>query len=234
MFGYDEFNNNVKKEEMPPVLEPIENLNNENNYVAPSMDVLSNEVNNNYNLENDILDSYDRGENLNNLAYNNISSVEGYNTIGNNNVSLNQDYNTNINSDVSLNQDNNINNYNTDFIINQEINSNKNKYNETNDNFHLLENKEKIIIQDNNFEEKQNLNTELDINKISDTSNELNYEEVFSKEDNEQKNEEPLLTYKCVEKIAKLVEELKNEGYDIQLSEFDFEKLFQLVIKINK
>lgn len=80
--------------------------------------------------------------------------------------------------------------------------------------------------------------TETDTLEIMDIENE-DETEVPAENENvtltkETQNIEPGSISKCVDKIKELLEEIKASGIDIELEEFDFESMYQLVVKINK
>ncbi len=81
--------------------------------------------------------------------------------------------------------------------------------------------------------------TEPDTLEIMDFENEEDLDEPDEKNEAEtsQKEEitiEPGSISKNVERIKALLEEIKSSGIDLELEEFDFETMYQLIIKINK
>lgn len=81
--------------------------------------------------------------------------------------------------------------------------------------------------------------TEPDTLEIMDFENEEDLDEPEEKNEAEtsQKEEvsiEPGSISKNVERIKTLLEEIKSSGIDLELEEFDFETMYQLIIKINK
>lgn len=81
--------------------------------------------------------------------------------------------------------------------------------------------------------------TEPDTLEIMDFENEEDLDEPEEKNEVEtsQKEEitiEPGSISKNVERIKALLEEIKSSGIDLELEEFDFETMYQLIIKINK
>lgn len=81
--------------------------------------------------------------------------------------------------------------------------------------------------------------TEPDTLEIMDFENEEDLDEPEEKDEAEtsQKEEitiEPGSISKNVERIKALLEEIKSSGIDLELEEFDFETMYQLIIKINK
>lgn len=81
--------------------------------------------------------------------------------------------------------------------------------------------------------------TEPDTLEIMDFENEEDLDEPEEKNEAEtsQKEEvslEPESISKNVERIKALLEEIKSSGIDLELEEFDFETMYQLIIKINK
>ena len=81
--------------------------------------------------------------------------------------------------------------------------------------------------------------TEPDTLEIMDFENEEDLDEPEEKNEAEtsQKEEitiEPGSISKNVERIKALLEEIKSSGIDLELEEFDFETMYQLIIKINK
>lgn len=81
--------------------------------------------------------------------------------------------------------------------------------------------------------------TEPDTLEIMDFENEEDLDEPEEKNESEtsQKEEitiEPGSISKNVERIKALLEEIKSSGIDLELEEFDFETMYQLIIKINK
>ena len=66
-------------------------------------------------------------------------------------------------------------------------------------------------------------------------SKESNIDESTNANDKQKSNEQlPGSVSKDVQRIKDLIEELKNNGADIELEEFDFETMYQLIVKLNK
>ena len=66
-------------------------------------------------------------------------------------------------------------------------------------------------------------------------SKESNTDESNNANDKQKSNEQLLgSASKNVQRIEDLIEELKNNGADIELEEFDFETMYQLIVKLNK
>ena len=66
-------------------------------------------------------------------------------------------------------------------------------------------------------------------------SKESNTDESTNANDKQKSNEQlPGSVSKDVQRIKDLIEELKNNGADIELEEFDFETMYQLIVKLNK
>lgn len=59
-------------------------------------------------------------------------------------------------------------------------------------------------------------------------------EETIESNSEEELTEDKDLVSTSVEKIKNLVQELKDNGADIELDEFDFESMYQLIVKLNK
>lgn len=95
------------------------------------------------------------------------------------------------------------------------------------------------IVQDKIIEENKTDPSILDLNDSYDEEDTLDIMDF--EEDNVEESapngiieqEKPLLMDN-VEKIKKLIMELKNSGVDIELEEYDFEHMYQLIVKINK
>ena len=66
-------------------------------------------------------------------------------------------------------------------------------------------------------------------------SKESNTAESININESQNTNEQLLGSVsKNVQRIKDLIEELKNNGADIELEEFDFETMYQLIVKLNK
>ena len=66
-------------------------------------------------------------------------------------------------------------------------------------------------------------------------SKESNTDESVNINESQNTNEQLLGSVsKNVQRIKDLIEELKNNGADIELEEFDFETMYQLIVKLNK
>ena len=66
-------------------------------------------------------------------------------------------------------------------------------------------------------------------------SKESNTDESININESQNTNEQLLGSVsKNVQRIKDLIEELKNNGADIELEEFDFETMYQLIVKLNK
>lgn len=81
--------------------------------------------------------------------------------------------------------------------------------------------------------------TEPDTLEIMDFENEEDLDEPEEKNEAETSQKEaitiePGSISKNVERIKALLEEIKSSGIDLELEEFDFETMYQLIIKINK
>lgn len=73
--------------------------------------------------------------------------------------------------------------------------------------------------------------TEPDVLEIMDLENDVKEEAV---EESDESSISQGLVSKNVEKIKALIEELKASGVDIELEEFDFESMYQLIVKLKK
>lgn len=103
------------------------------------------------------------------------------------------------------------------------------------------------IVQDKELKEdvsKEDLGldysyTEPDVLEIMDLDQEPENENNSNAESLDENNkslvkEEENTTRRAVDKIKSLIEELKTLGYNIEFDEFDFEELYQLIIKLKK
>ncbi len=71
-----------------------------------------------------------------------------------------------------------------------------------------------------------------DMLEIMDLDNDSKSEET--KEVNGEENKDSTTVLDNVTKIKNVIEDLKNKGADIEVEEFDFETMYQLVVKLNK
>lgn len=104
------------------------------------------------------------------------------------------------------------------------------------------ENIDYTIIQDKEIEKSKEEVQNLSNLGIEDSYDEEDTLDIMDfEEDNDEEsatgdasNEEKPLLIENVEKIKKVIEELKQSGVDIEFEEFDFEHMYQLIVKINK
>lgn len=196
------------------------NFNSDLNYNMPL------ESNNNFNMES-----------ISNNFSPNINSQDN-----NDFVTNNQD-NTNLLSNNIINQTEVSQN---DISNNLVIPENKNNFDipltteENNETTSLNSKINYDIIQDKSLQEIKEEETDLLSLGLDDSYSEPDMLEIMDIEseqlddsNNEETDETPSVLDN-VDKIKKLVEELKNNGVDIQLEEFDFESMYQLIIKLNK
>ena len=92
------------------------------------------------------------------------------------------------------------------------------------------------VIQDENLgedkKEPQNL-SDLGVENAYNEPDMLDIMDITDEEEGSQ--EQKTLSYnEIVDKIKKLIDDLKREGAKIDLEEFDFEQMYQLIIKLNK
>ncbi|MBQ9013335.1 MAG: hypothetical protein IJ094_07265 [Bacilli bacterium] len=228
------------------------NQNISSNVIPNSNNQINNNLNNEYNL-NPEFNNFNQ-----NNSYINEGQINGP-QLNNSNQFINQDLNNSINdlSALSVNNDIESNNIeNTDTLTSKEIDatSDSNPVNNDVDNSNNNINEPEAakndydIVQDENLGEpelKEGLDesyTEPDVLEIMDLdTKEETLDEVQEKEehqdnveqDSNSKIDKPLIKT-AVDKIKELVEELKESGIDIEIDEFDFEELFQLVVKLKK
>ena len=235
-------------------------LNNPNQFI--NQNIFSNVIpNSNNQINNNLNNEYNFNPEFNNFNQNNSYINEGQINgpqLNNSNQFINQDLNNSINdsSASSVNNDIESNNIeNTDTLAPKEIDatSDSNPVNNDVDNSNNINEAEAAkndydIVQDENLGEpelKEELDesyTEPDVLEIMDLdTKEETLDEVQEKEehqdnveqDSNSKIDKPLIKT-AVDKIKELVEELKESGIDIEIDEFDFEELFQLVVKLKK
>ena len=96
-----------------------------------------------------------------------------------------------------------------------------------NDDYEIVEDKK---INDDDLSQLQDLGIE----NSYDTEDTLDIMDINEEEQEETENKEEKSTKEIVDKIKDLVEELKTDGKDINIEEFDFEKMYQIIIKIDK
>ena len=232
-----------------PINNPINNFNQNNSYISegqingPQLDnpnqfinqnISSNVIpNSNNQINNNLNNEYNLNPEFNNFNQNNSYINEGQINgpqLNNSNQFINQDLNNSINDLSALSVNNDVDNSNNNI---NEPEAAKNDYD---------------IVQDENLGEpelKEGLDesyTEPDVLEIMDLdTKEETLDEVQEKEehqdnveqDSNSKIDKPLIKT-AVDKIKELVEELKESGIDIEIDEFDFEELFQLVVKLKK
>lgn len=158
--------------------------------------------------------------------------------------------NTNANSNFNLgekafnqspeNVENNIlgqENLNNNSVLNEDNEITRELDNTTNtEPVDLGINNEYTIIQDSNLN-----NSSQNVSTLSDLGIEGTYDEPYTldimdiNEDESDDDSKPILSVSAsVLKLKEVVEDLKRQGVNIELEEFDFEHMLQLVIKINK
>lgn len=253
---------NTLSQDLPPELGAIKNLNEATKVDAPTMDVLGpmNVMPEEPLFSNDPITAYEKGNvNLNNdintvpiastpidaLNYDIHSEINQ----ATNNLYTNDNFLNNFNSaDPSFNQEinpvsmTNINNeFSADLPNIKEEDELKDNYTIVQDVLEKELSPEYDIVDKpltiENREEKKEVNKEvLDIMdyeedeeetlKASEEPQELVKPEIET-------NEKPLLIEQ-VKKIEKLVNEMKSIGIDVKLEQYDFEHMYQLIIKINK
>lgn len=76
--------------------------------------------------------------------------------------------------------------------------------------------------------------TEPDVLEIMDLDNDVKEELEEETDESDESFSSKGLVSKNVEKIKSLIEELKASGVDIELEEFDFESMYQLIVKLKK
>lgn len=129
---------------------------------------------------------------------------------------------------------------------------NKEEVNDTNDNYEShheesklsndlsIEKEDYSIVNDSINDDASDKITDLEKLGIEDTYNEPDTIEIMDMDSNEKDsiNEESSISFDKisddVEKIKKLVDTLKEEGAKVELEEFDFESMYQIVIKFSK
>lgn len=195
---------------------------------------------------------------------NNEYDISNYNTINQPTSIVNQtelnDFNNTIGSQNSF--ENPVNDYKTeesnqDYTIDQSIINDEQQLESRQDKEETKEDniKEYDILQNEslNEENKEEELKETSINDLGldesytepDTLEIMDFENEEDLDEPEEKNEaetsqkeeitiEPGSISKNVERIKALLEEIKSSGIDLELEEFDFETMYQLIIKINK
>lgn len=74
----------------------------------------------------------------------------------------------------------------------------------------------------------------MDIDSDFEQESEVATNELLDEEDGLEEQETKGLVLKNVNKIKELIEELKESGTDIEIEEFDFESMYQLIVKLKK
>ena len=233
--------------DVPPTLNEIKPLSNDNLNSAPTMDALGpmnimpeNLPSNNLNdqgpiLNNNIDQDLNRNNTFNSVPTNNDYFVpnSNINNIPNTNLESNpvniESVNTQNNTLENLYQIKNDSLNNTLENINNNTNSSISELPKENPVIpDIIENKNEptfeisdISLNNESSDLKKAEEDMLDINDVEETKNVI--------EEKAEKTSE-----KIVEKFKNLIEELKLEGKNIEFQEFDFDKLYQLIIKIEK
>lgn len=206
--------------------------------------------NGNFNLNNNMLSSTPSST-FSGQIPNQLSQVPQFN---NNNSTFNSNenfvLNTNSNSNFSVNENefdqnnknivNNIlgqENLNINQVSTEDNEITKELDNTTNtQSTDLGINNEYTIIQDSKLNDSsQNVSTlsDLGIEGMYDEPDTLDIMDI--NEDESDDDSKPMLSVNdSVLKLKELIQDLKNQGVDIELEEFDFEHMQQLIIKINK
>lgn len=200
-------------------------INNENNNNLFDSEFTNNSFNlSKDNFNNDFLNKNNNDEDFN---ISNKGLVDTYKV-----NESNQFNNTDYGYDSINVLDNNLND-SKDYIIN---NNNINNLDMEN-NYSIYEpskdyeiNNDILISQK---EEKDSL-SDLDIMDSYDDADMLEIMDIDSEDVNEKINDNKKVLEENINKIKKLIDEIKDLGVNVSLEEFDFESMYQIIIKLNK
>lgn len=223
------FNNNINNGFNNEINNTFNNSGYSNTNSMPQPNLYNNQNLNELNLNNNVSSSNGFGFENNsyqpiNLANENIQNI--------NSSITNQDYNVEA-PKIDNEQDYNV-----------EIPNEENKIEEPTSSIAEPElSKEQEDTKNNDTEQQNNDESNLSDLGLDESYNEPDMLEIMDidEENNEEGNDEgEAITHESgsvsenVEKIKKLIEELKASGADIELEEFDFETMYQLIVKLNK
>ena len=206
-------NSNLVNIQQNSIQNSEENALGQNN--NPSFDI----TNNNIDITPPIMES--QNSNLNR---------KDENTYGLNNLPLTSSFNTtaefnsiNLGMDKELESDINSTDAISQNALQEEVESTK-------------QTEDYTILQDNIEEPQLDLGITNEFDNDFDTLDILDIEDPSLDDDNstEVKSDGETTLITNVEKIKKLISEIKNTGVEISFEEFDFENMYQLIVKINK
>ena len=197
---------------------PLPNISNEENNVLNAFN--NNETYNNDNLISNISNEY-------NFNYNGGVNLENDNSLFTPNLSETKEdlpYEI-IQENISLNENNNINENSvlSDNIIPESKNQS------INEDYEIIQEK-KLSDTSSTLLNDYNIYDEPDTLEIMDLDSDI----LSSNENKEQNIPIETSLYDSVEKIKELVEQIKLNGIKIDIEEFDFEEMYQLIVKIEK
>lgn len=194
------------------------------NNMFNSNDFQINNSNDNYELNN-VNNGYELNNINNNFELNNVNNKIVNNLNNNLTAEVNNNMYFNKNLDSISNQENIIEN--KDYLINNDISINKkdNNLNNNNDNY-VINNDISLLQKEDNLNDTESVDLfhEPDILEIIDIADEKANEFSYDK----------TLLEQGINKIKEQIDELKNSGLNISLEEFDFEEMYQIIIKFNK
>lgn len=222
-------------------------LNNIGNQESNNAQFYNTNVNMNSSMYNNSYNNYQKDIQeqpslINTNQYNNVGNPEEQpyilNNVNNNYDSLQNVYNKNVdtNSEQSINQDFNNDVSDLSHLTNSNVMAEEDESNILPDEIKsdaTLNEKDYTIVND-----ILSKNDETDIDKLGldDSYNEPDSLEIMEIEENKsniEDNKDNLLKDK-VNEVKKLVESFKDDGTKVELEEFDFETMYQIVIKFDK
>lgn len=195
------------------------------------------DASNNFNPNSDIvIPSYDPTA----IGSNDTSFNQNFDNSNLNNMQPTQEFNNDISSDLEVeNSDNEMEKElskepDDSSLVNDEsevTSSDIEELPETNDNIVDNIDSEESEMANLGLDESYN---EPDMLEIMDIDSDDSDKETSESDDESTNLDAPGSVSKNVEKIKSLIEELKAAGADIELEEFDFESMYQLIVKLNK
>lgn len=206
-------------------------------------------VTNFQNFGNDTSNYEQPSDNFNSNILNNIQSTQDFNNDISNELEI-QNNDSNLSSDFDINNLNDNENEGYDALVSDEVNKDEDYSLVSNDSelerVTVEEQKETTESKVDDIVSNETEITDLDLDESYNEPDMLEIMDIdgdetdeVEKTNNEETNEivnevEPGSVSKNVEKIKSLIEELKAAGADIDLEEFDFESMYQLIVKLNK
>ncbi len=236
-----------------PVASDINTLNS-NNLVPNDINALNtnnlvpndtNALNLNNNLINDNISyDYKTDESTNINSINNINEVgvlssqdfKNDNIVENeeNVVSTEEEKDANINDDILFKTDDNKEKTEKTTILPKELEENEQNNEKVDDK--APDEKDYKIIQDDDLNEEENQDlSSLGLDESYEEPDLLEIMDLESEDESKSEdNESDLSATKGLEQIKELINKLKEKGINVELQEFDFDKFYQLIVKLDK